>query len=245
MSPIFKKEDETDRENYRPVSILSVPSKILESEVNDSIIDHVYMHNNLISDQQWAYRRGYSTKLLLLHLTETWRKAVDSGLVLGVACVDFKKAFDSVSHTILGEKLKNRFGFEENLAWIKSYMNERKQFTIANGSASTTMPIKFGIPQGSVLGPTLFILFTNDIPSRITAATTYMYADDTTLFCIGGRVDEVIRSMNLALEELYNWCNANKLTPYPKKSEALIITRAPFVGPLHQVRLGKTSIRWK
>ena len=123
-------------------------------------------------------------------------------------------------------------------------MNERKQFTIVNGSASTTMPIKFGIPQRSVLGPTLFVLFTNDLPSRISAATTYMYADDTTLFCIGGTVDEVIRSMNLALEELYNWCNANKLTPHPKKSEALIITRAPFVGPLHQVRLCKTSIRW-
>ena len=121
-----------------------------------------------------------------------------------MACVDFKKAFDSVSHTILGEKLKNRFGFEGNLlAWIKSYMNERKQFTIVNGSASTTMPIKFGIPQRSVLGPTLFVLFTNDLPSRISAATTYMYADDTTLFCIGGTVDEVIRSMNLALEELY------------------------------------------
>ena len=110
-----------------------------------------------------------------------------------MACVDFKKAFDSVSHTILGEKLKNRFGFEGNLlAWIKSYMNERKPFTIVNGSASTTMPIKFGIPQGSVLGRTLFVLFTNDLPSRITAATTYMYADDTTLFCIGGTVDEVI-----------------------------------------------------
>ena len=100
LTPIFKKEDETDRENYRPVSILSVPSKILESEVNDTIVDHVYQHNNLISDEQWAYRRGYSTELLLSHLTEMRRKAVHSGLVVGVACAESKKTFDSVSHAI-------------------------------------------------------------------------------------------------------------------------------------------------
>ena len=107
-------------------------------------------------------------------------------LVVGVPCVHFKKPFDSVSHAILEEKLKNSFGFEGNLlAWVKSYMNRRKQFTIVNGNVSTKVPIKFGIPQGSVLGPTLFVLFTNDLPSKVTEGTVYMYANDTTLFCIG------------------------------------------------------------
>lgn len=105
LTPIFKKDDETVIGNYRPVSLLSVPSKILESEANDTIVRHVFIENELVSDRQWAYRAGYSTERLLIHLTETWRKAVDSGLVVAVAFVDFKKAFDSVSHTILVSKL--------------------------------------------------------------------------------------------------------------------------------------------
>jgi len=90
--------------------LLSVPSKILESVVNDTIVRHVYKANNLVTDKQWAYRAGVSTELLLTQLTETWRKAVDAGLVVAVALIDFKKAFDSVSHTILEMKLERDFG---------------------------------------------------------------------------------------------------------------------------------------
>ena len=94
LTIVHKKDDETVRGNYRPLSILGIPSKILESCVNDTIIDHVLNFNRLVTDNQWAYRKGYSTELLLVHLTETWRDAIDSGLVVGAAFVDFKKAFD-------------------------------------------------------------------------------------------------------------------------------------------------------
>ena len=80
-----------ERGNYRPLSILSIPSKILVSCVNDAIIDHVLNFDRLVTDSQWAYRKGYSTELLLIHLTETWRDAIDSGLVVGAAFVDFRK----------------------------------------------------------------------------------------------------------------------------------------------------------
>ena len=96
LTPIFKKDVEEDKENYRPISLLCVPSKILEEEVNSNIVKHVFEENQLMTDRQWAYRRGYSTELLLAHLTETWRKAVDSGLKVAVAFIDFKKAFDIV-----------------------------------------------------------------------------------------------------------------------------------------------------
>ena len=85
--------------------ILCMVYKILESEVNDSMVHHVFREHRLASDRQWAYRQGYSTELLLVHLTETWRMAVDSGLIVAVAFVDFRKAFDSVSHQVLLEKL--------------------------------------------------------------------------------------------------------------------------------------------
>ena len=88
LTPIFKREDETDRGNYRPISILGVPSKILESEANDTLVRHAFKENQLVSDRQWAYRAGYSTELLLVHLTEEWRKAVNSRLFVAVAFID-------------------------------------------------------------------------------------------------------------------------------------------------------------
>ena len=157
LAPVFKKDDETDMGNYRPISLLSVPRKILESVVNDTLERHVHRDNNLVSDKQWANRSGYSTELLLIHLTELWRKAVDSGLAVAVAFVDFKKAFDSVSHDILVMKLERDFGISGPLLdWIKSYLKDRQQFTIVNGVKSGMLSVSFGIPQGSVLGPNTF-----------------------------------------------------------------------------------------
>ena len=102
LSLLVKKDNETDRGNYRPISLLSVLRKILKSLVNDALVRHSFKENvELISDKQWAYHAGYSTELLLIHLTETWRRAIDSGLVVAVASVDFKKAFNSVCHTVL------------------------------------------------------------------------------------------------------------------------------------------------
>ena len=107
---------------------------ILEEEVNNTIVKQVFEENQLMTDRQWAYRRGYSTEPLLAHLTETWRKAVDSGLNVAVAFIDFKKAFDTVSHPILEHKLQNDFGIGGSLlAWFKSYLKDRTQYTVVNG----------------------------------------------------------------------------------------------------------------
>ena len=96
--------------NYRPLSLLSVPSKILESCVADMIAKHVFSENEaLVTDNQWAYRKGRSTELLLIHLTETWRRAIDNKLVVGAVFIDFQKAFDCVSHSILLHKLEHNW----------------------------------------------------------------------------------------------------------------------------------------
>ena len=106
LSPIFKEDDELEKGNYRPVSLLSIPSKILESCISDTVVSHVFRENDcLVTDHQWAFRKGYSTKLLLTHLTETRRHALDANRVVGVVFVDFQKAFDSVSHSTLITKL--------------------------------------------------------------------------------------------------------------------------------------------
>ena len=91
--------------------------------MNDSLVDHVFKEHRLTSERQCAYRKGYSTELLLVHLTETWRKAVNSGLIVAVGFVDFRKAFDSVSHRVLLEKLSTNFGISDQaLGWIASYL---------------------------------------------------------------------------------------------------------------------------
>ena len=217
--------DEFDCCNYRPISLLSVPSKILESVVKDTIVRHVYKANNLVTDKQWAYRAGFSTELLLIQLTETWREAVDAGLVVAVAFIDFKKAFDSVSHAILETKLERDFGISGLLLdWLKSYLKERQQYTAVNGSTSEMIPISFGIPQGSVLGRTLFTLFTNDLPSSVSSGSVYMFADDSTVYCISDTAEKSIAKLNSALRELNEWCLINGLTPHPGKSEAMLIS---------------------
>ena len=98
----------------------------------------------------------------------TWKKAIDSGLIVAVAFVDFRKAFDSVSHKVLLEKLRANFGIcDKALGWIASYLNGRNEYTVVNGYNSDTMPVSVGISQGSVLGPTLFSLFVNGLPSNV------------------------------------------------------------------------------
>ena len=203
VSPIFKKDHSTDSGNYRPVSILLVPSKLLESDINTVIVNHV-TNNNFITPNQWAYRKVHSTELLLIHLTEKWRRFVDDGLTVAVALVDFRKAFDSVLHSHLLDKLHGQFSIVGELyAWMDSYLSNLKQFTMINGKESSKMHVRCGVPQGSVLGPTLFTLYTNDLPSFIKSGDTSMYADDTTVFCTGSSQDVACNLLNCALGELF------------------------------------------
>ena len=244
LTPIHKKDDESDPANYRSVSLLSIPSKILESQANDNIVQHVFKENNLASDREWAYRPGFSTELLLIHLTETWRRLVDEGNVVALAFIDFKKAFDSVNHEILISKLQQNFGIcDPFLTWLKSYLYDRRQFTVVNGTKSEFLPVNYGIPQGSVLGPTLFTLFTNDLPSAVKSGELFMYADDTTVYSIGAEnVDQAVAQLNKALEELYTWCLNNRLTPHPIKCETFLVSRSSFVGPIAPVRIGDSFV---
>ena len=108
-----------------------------------------------------------------------------SCLIVAVAFVDFRKALESVLHRVLLEKLSTNFGIcDQTLGWIASYLNGRMQYTAVNGYNSDTMPVSVGIPQASVLGPTLFSLFVNDLPSSVKSGSVYLFADDVTIYCI-------------------------------------------------------------
>ena len=240
LCPVFKKDDPTDKSNYRPISLLSVPSKILESCISDTMLKHV-TECDLLTEKQWAYRKGHSTELLLVHLTESWRQAVDNNLVVATAFIDFRKAFDRVSHRTLLLKLRIKFGIEGNLlSWLTDYLHHRTQVTVVNSTQSEELNVTCGIPQGAVLGPCLFSLYTNDMPEAVISGNLYLYADDTTVYCIGSTVDE----LNNVLNELNKWCMTNSLTPHYSKCEVMLFHRGSFTGPLPLITIGNVNIAW-
>ena len=117
-----------------------------------------------------------------------------------------------------------------------------RKFSVVNEHHSSVLNVTCGIPQGSVLGPTLFALYTNDLP--VTSGSIFMYADDSTVYCIGGTVDNTVTSLNRALSELNSWCLENSLTPHPAKCEAMLLMRKPHIGPLIPVTIGEARIEW-
>ena len=155
MHTVYKKGDSTDKSNYRPLQMLSIPSNILKATVFRNI-DNFINENGLSNENQWALIKGRSTEGLLTHLTDKWKIAPDNGNVEGVVFIDFKKAFDCVSHSILYLKLQALAFSGSALKWIIDYLKDRKQFAVVSGCKSQLNAVKCGIPQGSLLGPRLF-----------------------------------------------------------------------------------------
>ena len=243
MLTTHKKGNQSVRGNYRPLQMLSLPSKLLEGLVCEGL-DNFTTDTGHLNDNQWGFRQGRSSEDLLIHLTETWKTALDNRQVVGVVFIDFQKAFDTVSHETLRYKLQ-AMGFNGNLLdWLTSYLKDRKQFASVNGYCSQTKMVSYGVPQGSLLGPRLFTYYVNDLSDSVTEGNLALYADDTTLYVIGNNVDEVIDGLNRALSEIYNWCRNNKLTMHAGKTEAMIISSRTFCGPLKPIKLGDKIVNF-
>ena len=149
-----------------------------------------------MQENQWGYRKGLSTESLLLYLTETWKANLDKGKVVSVIFIDFRKAFDCVDHEILGFKMQG-CGISENLSvWLKDYLNNRKQCVEINGEKSKLLIVEYGVPQGSLFCPRLFLIYVNDQARSITTGELHLYADDTTAYVIRNSVEDVIELLN-------------------------------------------------
>ena len=211
--------------------MLSIPGKFLESQACKIIDDHLDAHE-LLSDKQWGFRKGRSTEGLLMRLTENWKREIDDGKMVNVVFIDSKKAFDTVPHEVLSYKLQ-AVGITGNLhQWIMDYLSERTQYTEINGSRSETAQVKYGVPQGSQLGPRLYSIHANDFPESLDAGDLSMFTDDTTVYCIGTNVEEVVDKLSIIMEQVHTWCTKNKLTVHPGKCGAMLLMKIPSIGPL-------------
>lgn len=220
--PVHKGNAKDDPNNYRPISVLPVVAKVFEKLVYDQVY-HYLNENNILSQFQSGFRSANSTVTALLQATENWYKNIDCGYINGVVLVDLSKAFDTVDHTILLKKL-NMYGFNNiPLDWFKSYLDDRQQCCMANGIQSDFKPITTGVPQGSILGPLLFLLYINDLPNCLTSTTPGMYADDTQITASAETVNEVENTLNSDLKNLHTWLCANKLSVNSTKTEFIII----------------------
>jgi hypothetical protein len=179
VSPIFKSGAKTDASSYRPISVIPVVANIFEKIIFDQLYEY-FNTNKLLSPCQSGFRSMHSTLTALIQATNSWSVNIDNGLVNnGVVFIDLKKAFDTIDHDIMLQKLEN-YGVERNsLTWIKSYLTDRTQKCLVNGQLSNSVPITCGVPQGSNLGPLLFLVYINDLPNCLNHTTPRMFADDT------------------------------------------------------------------
>ena len=214
ISAIYKKGDKHQPNNYRPVSLTSVPCKVFESIIRTEIISHM-MTNSLLNTCQYGFVERRSTTLQLLHTLEEWVRCIDNSDVIDVCYLDLMKAFDSVPHRRLIEKVHS-YGIRGNiLKWIVSFLTERNQCVRVNGETSTCQKVVSGVPQGSVLGPVLFVLYINDMPEIVTS-NIKLYADDAKLYrpVIMPRDEEALQGDIFKLEE---WSSRWLLRFHPEK----------------------------
>ena len=213
--------------NYRPISLLSVFSKILERLMYNRLLRFINRYN-FFNKYQFGFRNKHSTFMALIILLENVTKALDDGKCAIGIFLDFQKAFDTVDHCIHLDKLY-MYGIR-GIAhdWFLSYLSNRSQAVVYNNHESDFKAMKCGVPQGSILGPLLFLIYINDLPSVSNLFMPILFADDTNLFCTGKNLKDVVSQINIEIGKVYCWVKANKLSLNIDKTNFMLFTPKHF-----------------
>ena len=209
--PIFKKGDKQEVNNYRPISLLTGISKILERIIYTRLINFLQI-NDIFSNFQFGFRKKHSTSHALLTFIEKVTQAIDNhSHMLGIF-LDFSKAFDTIDHKILLKKVYNYGIRGKALEWFRSYLSDRQQYVCVNDAKSNTLNIECGVPQGSILGPLLFIIYMNDFHRSSSILSFILFADDSNLFFSHPDPHALLNTVNAELINVTEWIKANKLS---------------------------------
>ena len=237
--PLHKKDEKMYPKNFRPVSLLPIYSKILERAAFCQIIQYMET-NNLLHPSHHGFRAKHNTTTALLQMFDVWLEAFDKDDVTAVIMLDLSAAFDVVDHIILLEKLKI-YGFEmKEILWMTSYLTERKQQVYVDGALSEPLDLQAGVPQGSILGPLLYIIFTNDLPEVIhdhlstnntffntnckSCVSICCFADDSTYSRSDKNVENIKEDINQKFQDITMYMAKNKLVLNSDKTHLLIMT---------------------
>lgn len=226
ITPIPKVKNLTQMSELRPISVLPTLSKAFEIILKTQISNHI-KDNNLLCEYQSAYRSGFSTASALLTITDDIRRQADVNKFTVLTLLDFSKAFDSISHSILCKKLLSEFKFSNPACkLIYSYLTGRSQMVDVNGTLSIAMPTWCGVPQGSVLGPLLFSLYINDVGKYIKFCKFHLFADDLQIYISDEfqNKDVCIKMLNEDLQSIFTWSINNKLLLNNKKTQAILLS---------------------
>ena len=219
--PIYKNEDKQMIQNYRPISVLPFFSQIFEKIISLYITDFIE-DNGLFYCNQLVFLKSHGTNHAIISLVEKVSKALDTRKFVIVVFLDLRKAFDTVNHGILINKLGIRGNI---LNWLKSYLSNRTQYVHYNGYDSDNKTVTHGVPQGSILGLLLFILYINDFSRSSDLLFSILFTDDTSVFIEGTNYDKVIDIVNKELELITILLGANKLTVNNKKTHYMMFHR--------------------
>ena len=237
ITAIYKKGEKSKPANYRPVSLTSVVCKVMESIIRDSVLEHL-TSQDLLSKQQYGFVSGRSTILQLLHVLEDWLSIIHNGGGLTAAYMDFQKAFDKVPHKRLILKCKSYGISGKTLLWIEDFLAGRTQQVMVNGTLSEKHEVRSGIPQGSVLGPMLFVIYINDLPHGL-SSTTMMFADDTKIYQRIQSRDDSIKFQE-DIKKLHEWSQKWQLLFHPDKCKVMHIGRISHAA---QYKIGENEMK--
>ena len=239
--PLHKAGSRSEVSNYRPISLLSCFSKIYE-KVMHKRLTHFLAENNTLFESQYGFRALHSCEHALLEAQNYLHSALDKKQIAILLLIDFSKAFDMVDHGILLNKLEHYGVRGTLLAWFKSYLTGRQQYVNVNNVNSEKLDLKFSVPQGSILGAVLFILYINDLPFINKVAKYIFFADDANIIFTGNNFSEIQSKIDVFLAAIDKWVTLNGLKLNLKKTKYMVFTNRHDSGASLNIRLNGVTI---